>query len=75
MMHAPVLAGVPDLEIVVLQWSRKHGECQECGLPAAFRTLNAAPPGRPDTSRNLCAVCAANFAADGETIMRIEELE
>lgn len=72
MMQQPVLKGVPELRIVVFQWSAKHGECLECGLPAAFRT--AAPDGvhSPDY---LCAVCAANRAADGERIERIEPLE
>ena len=60
MMHEPVLA-VPGLEIVVFQWSREHGECSECGLPAAFRS----------GPRKLCAVCAASYAADGERIARI----
>lgn len=66
MMQEKVLAGIPDLRIVVFQWAMTHGECDECGLPAAFTTVTV--PGR-----NLCAVCAASAAADGEEIMRLED--
>lgn len=72
MMSEPVIAGVEDLEIVVFQWSRENGPCGECGLPAAFRTENTAYRG--DNSMQLCAVCAANSAADGDKIERIKEL-
>lgn len=68
MISEPVLQGVPGLEIVVFQWARSHGDCIDCGLPAAF--VNNATP-----NRILCAVCAANDAADGERITRIEEIE
>jgi len=61
MMSEPV-PGVPGLEIVVFQWSRNHGDCEDCGLPAAFA----------GESRKMCAVCAAHAAAEGETITRIE---
>jgi hypothetical protein len=71
MMNEPILPGIPQLEIVVFQWSRKHGECLDCGLPAAFISLN----GHGEPNARLCAVCAANAAADGETITRIVELE
>ena len=64
----PVLDGVPNLEIVVLQWARNHGDCQECGLPAAFYDT----PYKDGKQRKLCAVCAANSAVDGETIRRID---
>jgi hypothetical protein len=62
----PVLEGVPKLEIVVFQWARDHGDCRECGLPAAFFTVST-------PVRTLCAVCAANAAAEGEEIMRLED--
>lgn len=54
----------PTLEIVVFQW-RRTATCYDCGLPAAF--LHSSDP--------LCAVCAANAAANGVTISRIEEDE
>lgn len=65
MMQETVL-GNPGLRIVVFQWSAKHGDCEDCGLPAAFTSVST-------PLRNLCAVCAANEAADGGEIMRIEE--
>ena len=69
MMQEPVLTDVQQLRIVVFQWSAKHGECLDCGLPAAFTTVQ-------EPVRKLCAVCAANeAAAGGEEIMRIEEIE
>ena len=69
MQQIKVLQDVPDLRIVVFQWSAQNGECQECGLPAAFYDT----PYGTDEQRKLCAVCAANSAADGETIRRIRD--
>jgi hypothetical protein len=57
-------------KIVVFQWSDKYGACQECSAPAAFLSIDAYGP--DSTEQKLCAVCAANAAADGETIKRIE---
>lgn len=71
MMQQPVLTDVPELRIVVFQWSARDGECQEDGLPAAFYDT----PYGTDRKRLLCAVCAANSAADGETVRRIREIE
>lgn len=53
------------LEKVVFHWSTANGRCYECGLPAAFH--------RHDLTgkTKLCAVCAANAAADDEIITRI----
>lgn len=56
-------------EVVVFHWTRDNGECYDCGLPAAFFT--DASGGRSLIGVKLCAVCAANHAADGETISRI----
>jgi len=58
MIHVPTLAGTS--EIVVFEWSTEHGECYDCGCPAAYTT---------DPITKLCAVCAAQHAADGETIV------
>ena len=63
-MQEPVIENVPKLRVIMLQWSAEHGDCQECGLPAAFLA----------NGDNLCAVCAAGRAADGEPIQRIAEL-
>lgn len=57
-----------DIELVVFGWSNHNGHCVECGCPAAFRRNEL-------TDDILCAVCAANAAADGEDITRIEEIE
>ena len=50
-------------------WSRNHGDCYDCGRPAAFRATEAY--GRQIEGPILCAVCAANYAADGELIERL----
>ena len=55
----------------MFQWSAQDGECQECGLPAAFWDT---PYDTPE-QRILCAICAANSAADGETIRRIRDID
>lgn len=54
-------------ETVVLQWSTEKGACSDCGLPAAFRRGQG--PLRDDDK--LCAICAANEAADGDVISRL----
>lgn len=55
-------------EHVEFDWSTEHGECYECGLPAAFSlTADMADTGK------RCCVCAANAAAEGETIIRLFE--
>lgn len=62
-----------DTNTYVFFWSRNHGDCYECGRPAAFKLLGYS--GTDESSWLRCAVCAANAAAEGETIARIEELE
>ena len=56
-------------ETIIFHWSRKHGDCLDCGNPAAFRATEAY--GRKIEGPILCAVCAANYAADGELIERL----
>lgn len=56
---------------VTFEWSADHGRCYDCGLPAAFLDVDCYGPGRHEKH---CAVCAANHAADGSTIRRIEPL-
>jgi hypothetical protein len=63
MMSEPVLKWVPNLEIVVFQWRRNYGDCYDCGLPAAYATERL----------RLCCVCAAQAAAGGEKITRLDE--
>jgi hypothetical protein len=57
-----------DTTAVLFHWSTRWGKCQECGAPAAFYSLGA---DGPDNPAKLCAVCAANDAVDGFTIVRI----
>ena len=70
-----------ELVIVTFAWSTRLGSCYECGLPAQFflprayineqRTPNA-PDQAPDDTNKRCAICAANAAAEGEPVLRIE---
>lgn len=61
---------------VLMRWSNKHGECYGCGLPAAFwipnRNVDHLSPTAPHASEKRCAVCAANEAAEGLLIRRID---
>ncbi|WP_281783740.1 hypothetical protein [Sinimarinibacterium flocculans] len=57
------------LRDVHFQWSDEHGECYDCGNPAAFYSSEHTTP--PYNKR--CSVCAANDAANGAIITRIEE--
>ena len=72
----------PGIEIATFAWSNEHGYCYDCGLPAAFFLPRAyineeRTPGAPDQKPNdvnkRCSICAANDAADGVTVRRIEE--
>lgn len=60
-----------ELQHVEFNWSTRHGECEECGLPAAFHVINAYGVGK---HMKVCAVCAANAASEGSTVRRIESL-
>jgi hypothetical protein len=55
-----------DGELVVFHWTRHHGDCYGCGLPAAFYIESVT-----GDAALRCAVCAANAAVDGETVHRI----
>ena len=54
-----------ELETITFHWSRKYGDCQDCGLPAALLTPE-------DGARRYCSVCAAYHAAAGQKIEWIE---
>lgn len=56
----------PTLQHVEFDWSTKHGQCYDCGLPAGFQLV-----GDAGSTGKRCAVCAANAAADGEQITRL----
>lgn len=71
-----VRALTADGELVIFHWNADHGECYDCGLPAAFKADLYRTPKRTDERdvwENQCAVCAANAAANGHTIVRIHE--
>lgn len=53
---------LPNMRIVVFQWQDTGVECYDCGLPAVYELVGQAV--------ELCSVCAAQHAADGETIER-----
>lgn len=57
-----------ETEVIEFRWSREHGDCYGCGLPAAFTSSDAKMS--PENLR--CAVCAANDAADGCRIRRVD---
>lgn len=72
----------PGYEVVTFVWSNKHGWCYDCGMPAAFflprayinETNNPGAPDQGPTDTNKrCGICAANAAAEGTTVQRIEE--
>lgn len=61
-------------EVVIFEWSTKHGTCQDCGLPAAYRLSNEVYANREPVL--LCSVDAAYHAAQGEEIEYLfKELE
>jgi hypothetical protein len=61
------LDGPADTETIVFHWSRRHGDCLDCGRPAAFVSTDAYGPDSTDHPK-LCSVCAATHAADGEMV-------
>lgn len=54
---------LPDRQIVVMVWGTQNGPCHDCGLPAAFQETGL--------GHKLCSVCAADIAADGVPIERL----
>lgn len=73
----------PGYEVVTFVWSNEHGYCYDCGMPAHFFLPYAYIPGditpgclgqKPNDTNKRCGVCAANAAAEGETVRRIEEV-
>lgn len=66
---------------IVLTWLETGHECIDCGLPAAFHAVysddgNAMRDKREPTREPVCAICAANRAADDcAQIERIEDAD
>lgn len=58
------------IRIVTHTWDDSLGNCSDCGDPAAYAAPNRYGEGKPLTDSNLlCAVCAAQEACEGETII------
>lgn len=74
----PEVIPIDDTRVEVrFVWSTEQGPCYDCGLPAAFIADYYARkdrPPRPDDWEALCAVCAANAAANGHNVRRIDEM-
>lgn len=64
---------------VTHEWDDEHGPCYECGDPAAFvaaelywnETEHPDGPTPVTDNNKMCAVCAAQHAADGMRIYRL----
>jgi hypothetical protein len=66
-------------EKVTFAWSLEHGRCYDCGIPAAFYLPRAyvrkGDPEGPTDFNKRCAICAANDAALGEQVRRIDAFD
>lgn len=49
---------------VTFEWDDTLGDCYECGKPVAMQVVYPDPIKPMD----VCSVCAANHACDGETV-------
>lgn len=69
LVHHALVATLPTegLRPVLFHWSTEHGDCYDCGLPAAFYR-----DGGTEAHHKVCAVCAANDAVNGSEIARID---
>jgi len=59
-----------DLVPVVFAWSEKYGQCYDCGLPAAY----CIGDDYEDEAHLRCSICAAELAAGGDMIARLDFL-
>jgi hypothetical protein len=57
----------PGHVIVTFVWAADHGECVQCGLPAAYDVLDTYGKGE---HMRTCSVCAAQEAAEGGHALR-----
>ena len=65
-----------DMVAVLFVWSSHNGLCYDCGLPAAYKLeygIYGPPPS--EEALKMCCVCAADYAAQGITIERLEPLD
>ena len=58
-----------ELETITFWWSRNYGDCIDCDLPAAYQAVDAYGPGK---HQPLCSICAAEAAANGQPIQRLD---
>lgn len=63
-----------DLKTVTFNWSTEYGTCYDCGLPAAFCLTGMTYKDWDLDNLKRCAICAANDAANGESITRLDRL-
>ena len=49
---------------VTFRWSDEKGECEDCGVPAAYSIEWS-----PNWTAIYCSVCAATYAAEGYAIV------
>ena len=63
---------MPDRHLVRVEfdWSDEHGDCFDCGLPAAYRIPRFTHNTMPDTDI-FCSICAAGYASRGFEIRRL----
>lgn len=61
------------LELVTHFWSTEHGECYDCGGPAAYKLAHIAVADGVDFL--LCSVCAAYHASHGDEIVFLNDEE
>jgi len=66
------------IRTVTYNWDDSHGNCYDCGDPAAFVCpdlylyTDGSNANEPVNENNIfCAICAANHACDGERIFHM----
>lgn len=75
--HMDAAHGGDGLAAVTFLWSTDKGRCYNCGIPAAFAVPDAYgtdATGELSAHHLRCAVCAANDAADGERVIRLDSI-
>jgi hypothetical protein len=60
---------------VVFKWSDKYGDCEDCGAPAAYVSDRYGAPDPVAKDGRLCPVCAAEDAANGHAVVRLDDDE
>lgn len=55
------------LQTVTFHWHTRYGPCEDCGLPSAYLI-----DGNSESALRTCSVCAAEHAAGGSHIARLD---